>query len=314
MTARSLALLPLLFAAACSDKGGDGSDTDSDAASAADTDTTAVANPDPDVNTYIPDGYRPKAPVRLVFLGDSITAGSGASKASLQYTSLLQENDASRWQGYNKVDLESMFGTIDEVIDVSVGGATTATMKSQQIPALKAKLGTLPAEGETIIVFTIGGNDAQGALNPFANAQQVINTAFKNTQTMIDQLTDPAVFAETPHIYATNIYEPSGGVGKSSCFFGIDYADKLPVLDDYNNRLADLGQERGFSVVDLHGQFLDHGVNADDASAPNHDADDATVWFYDDCIHPNDRGHHELRRLFAAAIDGKQVEQDIPAN
>jgi lysophospholipase L1-like esterase len=309
MTLRPLALLPLLFAAACSE-GGDGSDTDA----TGDTDPGAVTNPDPDVNSYIPSGYRPTAPVRLVFLGDSITAGSGASKTSLQYTSLLQENEGSRWQGYNKEDLESMFGNIDEVIDVSVGGATTATMKSQQIPALKQQLGTLPAQGETIIVFTIGGNDAQGALNPFANAQQVINSAFKNFDAMIDTLTDPTVFAETPHIYATNIYEPSGGVGKSSCFMGIDYSDKLPVLDDYNARLAELGQERGFAVVDLHGQFLDHNVNAEDPSNPNYDADDATNWFYDDCIHPNDRGHHELRRLFVAAIDGAQVEQDIPKN
>ncbi len=308
MTLRPLVLLPLLFAAACSDKGGTGSDTDV----SGDTDVAAVRDPDPDVNTYVPDGFRPKAPVRLIFLGDSITAGSGASKTSLQYTSLLQENDASRWQGYNKVDLESMYSTITDVIDVSVGGATTATLKSQQIPALKQQLGTLPVEGETIIVFTIGGNDAQGALNPFANAQQVINSAFKNMDAVIDQLTDPAVFAETPHIYATNIYEPSGGVGKSSCFMGIDYAAKLPVLDDYNARLTALGEERGFSVVDLHGQFLDHNVNAEDASNPNYDADDATNWFYDDCIHPNDRGHHELRRLFAAAIDGVVVEQDIP--
>ena len=33
------------------------------------------------------------------------------------------------------------------------------------------------------------------------------------------------------------------------------------------------------------------------------DRDDATGWF-SDCIHPNDRGHHELRRLFFEAIDG----------
>lgn len=310
MTLRPLVLLPLLLAAACSDKDGTGSDTDP----TGDTDLGANSDPDPDVHTFVPDGYRPDAPVRLIFLGDSITAGSGASKASLQYTSLLQENDASRWQGYNKVDLESMFGAIDEVIDVSVGGATTATLKSQQLPALKAQLGDLPVEGQTIIVFTIGGNDAQGALNPFANAQQVINAAYKNMGDIVDALTDPATFAETPHLYATNIYEPSGGVGKSSCFMGIDYADKLPVLQDYNDRLLQMGKERGFSVVDLHGQFLDHSVQADDPSGPNYDADDATNWFYDDCIHPNDRGHHELRRLFAAAIDDVPVQQDVPKN
>jgi len=37
--------------------------------------------------------------------------------------------------------------------------------------------------------------------------------------------------------------------------------------------------------------------------APYYDATDPTVWF-SDCVHPNDRGHQELRRVFFEAISG----------
>lgn len=56
-------------------------------------------------------------------------------------------------------------------------------------------------------------------------------------------------------------------------------------------------------MVDLHRHFLGHGFHHLDAQNPNHVEDDPTRWFHNDCIHPNDRGHHEIRRLFYEAVD-----------
>jgi hypothetical protein len=39
---------------------------------------------------------------------------------------------------------------------------------------------------------------------------------------------------------------------------------------------------------------------------PYYYADDPTKWF-SDCIHPDNRGHSELRRLFFEAIDRRYV-------
>ncbi len=73
-----------------------------------------------------------------------------------------------------------------------------------------------------------------------------------------------------------------------------------------------LGEELGVSIVDLRGHFLGHGHNHSDDSMGAYHSDDATLWFDNDCIHPNDRGHHEIRRLFYAAISATDLPLDVP--
>ena len=75
-------------------------------------------------------------------------------------------------------------------------------------------------------------------------------------------------------------------------------------MDDLNHGLKRLATDLDFAVMDLRGHFRGHGVYAEDAENLAHDEDDPTRWFIDDCIHPNDRGHHEIRRLFYSAIEG----------
>ena len=79
------------------------------------------------------------------------------------------------------------------------------------------------------------------------------------------------------------------------CFFGLDLSIPLANLPPFNDTLADLGKEKGVAVIDLYGHFNAHG------------AESADPWFAPDCIHPNDRGHHEVRRLFHAGITGKPL-------
>ena len=72
--------------------------------------------------------------------------------------------------------------------------------------------------------------------------------------------------------------------------------------------MMSVAQERGAAMVDMRGHFLGHGVYFDDSDLDVHDDADPSPWFADDCIHPNDRGHHELRRLFVTAIEGRPLE------
>jgi hypothetical protein len=65
-------------------------------------------------------------------------------------------------------------------------------------------------------------------------------------------------------------------------------------------------------VLDLRGHFLGHGFYSEASGSAAYDADDPTQWFDRDCIHPNDRGHHELRRLVHAAITGSPFRTVIP--
>ena len=110
----------------------------------------------------------------------------------------------------------------------------------------------------------------------------------------------------------TNVYEPTDGAGQADeCFLGLDVSAAEPVLTDLNGRLRVLAEDMGFAYVDLRGHFNGHGFNHDDPSIPNYDADDPTLWFQGDCIHPTRRGHHELRRLVLSAADNEPMTLEI---
>lgn len=275
-----------------------------------------VVEPDPDVNTYVPDGYRPTEPVRVIYLGDSISAGVGASDGPLTYPSLLVENDASTWPSFEEDDLESLFGSLD-VVDVAVPGATTNSLIAEQLPALEGELGAT-VSGESIVVLTIGGNDMQRALLPMVLAsdkeaayQEQIVPTVERFEAIVDYFQDAQRFPDGVKLYMANVYEPTDNEGQADgCFFSANIIDALPYLDRANDTFRDLAVEKGFGLVDLNGHFEGHGHNHDDETIEAYDADDPTLWMADDCIHPNDRGHHELRRLFLTAIDGRPLEKD----
>ena len=261
-------------------------DPAADVDSTTDTDSSG-STLDPDVNNFVPDHFPPADPVRVVFLGDSITAGHQPSWGiSNLYRSLLEENSSHWSPEFDGYDIPGLFPSATEFINVSQGGATTDTLISSQLPALESRL-TFPAAGETIIIFTVGGNDAQGAL--VGDADAILGRVENNFETITDWLLDASRFPDGAYIYLTNIYEPSNGVGRSECFFTFDYGAKLPKLEEANAGLVTMGEEKGFAVVDLYGHFKDHGFNADDFTIENYDADDPTNWFEDDCLHPTRR-------------------------
>ena len=269
---------------------------------------------DPDVDTYLPADYRADDPQRVIFLGDSITAGAGASANDLDYPSLLVENDNQEWAGWNDYDLRSLFG-LSEVVDVSQGGATTGSLVNSQLPDLSGRIDDV-VSGQSIVVITIGGNDMQSAIFPLlisgdreAEYQRFIDPVIDNMVELLDYFGDDTRFPDGVFVYMTNVYEPTDAVGQTSaCFLNTDLSPVLEYFDRANAELRAVAEERAIGWVDLRGHFLGHGHNHDDESGPGYEAEDPSLWFSSDCIHPNDRGHHELRRLFYTAIDGRPLE------
>jgi len=241
----------------------------------------------------------------VIFLGDSITVGVGGT-GNRGYADLLLENDSEDWPEFDGVDLESLFPGIDRVVDVSEGGALTTNVLYSQLPALEDEF-TFPLEGETIVVMTAGGNDAQLALVLPEQVDEILDSIEQNIRDIVTWFQDPARFAGPVYFYASNVYEPSDGVGSSSCFGGFDYSEMIDDLDGGNARFRAAAEELGASMVDMRGHFLGHGMYNEDEQNPHYEADDPTRWFSSDCIHPNNRGHHEVRRLFYYAIDGRPL-------
>ena len=278
-----------------------------------DTDSTEGDNPDPHVNSYIPAGYRPENPERLIFLGDSITRGDGASPSKQKYSALLESNLDSAWPDHGENDLETLFPSIQDVLDLSSGGATTKTLVNSQLPSLNSQLGG-SAEGETVVVMTIGGNDMQAAIPAVlfggdAKADEAIEEMIENFNTIADFFDDSDRFPDGVYVYLANVYEPTDDEGYwPSCFAGIDIGSTMDNLDDANQAIRDFAVDREVAMIDMSGHFKGHGYYNDDPQNPHFDEDDQTLWFANDCIHPNNRGHHELRRLFFDTIDGVALQ------
>jgi len=270
---------------------------------------------DEDVETYLPDDYVAEEPARVVFLGDSITAGVGASQGSLAYPALLEENDDGTWDGWGDHDLRSVYGADFDVVDVAQGGAVTDDLVDRQLPALSAQLGD-SVSGQTVVIMTIGGNDMQAAILPLlqandqdAEADRIIGGVADNMHETLDYFDDSERFPDGTFVYFANVYEPSDAVGQSDrCFFGIDYSTIMRYFVQANGTMRDIAEERGAAMVDMRGHFLGHGMYNEDEDNDAYDDDDPSRWFESDCQHPNDRGHHEIRRLFVTAAEGRPLE------
>ena len=255
--------------------------------------------------SFVPEGLMPDSASRVVVLGDSISAGAGAGGERFVYHALLVSNDDSTYPDEASTDLESLTGGEVEVVDVSRGGARSRNLPGQT-DAVASRL-TLPASGHTVVVLTIGGNDLQSAIGGGDPTGRLLTEALANIRAMVEFFQDPGRFPDGSSIYLANVYDPSDGVARiATCFFGLSLPQLVSALDVWSERYMELGREMGFAVVDTLGAFHGHGPHSSDMSNPFYDAEDPTMWF-SDCIHPNPRGHHELRRLFYEAMDGSYV-------
>ncbi|MEZ4323384.1 MAG: GDSL-type esterase/lipase family protein [Myxococcota bacterium] len=265
---------------------------------------------DPDVATWVPEAAPFDQVERVLFFGDSITAGYGMGQLDNAYTRLLVEN-SDAWPTFDGNDLTTRYGDL-EVLNASVSGSQTEDVIDRQIPFVEDQLGAV-LSGPTLVFITIGGNDLTNALVTPGAIDTVADDIEERMDIITSTLTDPARFPDGVYLLATNVYEPTDGEGQADqCFFGLDVARVEPVLDDVNARTLAMAQERGFAWVDLRAHFRGHGWNSDDASIAAYDEADPTLWLQSDCIHPNKRGHHEIRRLFLAAADGLPLPAWIP--
>ncbi len=281
-------------------------------AGSGDSADSAPVDLDPMVSSYIPDNFGTMSPARVVFLGDSITAGYGASKRKLSYPRLLKENDDATWADAADLDFPGLYGADPDILDVSVPGATTGSLVGEQLPAVTSGLGDT-VSGPTIVIATIAGNDVQAVMLSPDQADAAIASITANLTQFYDYFADPVRFPDGSFVYLANVYEPSDGVGQADeCFYGLDLTSALGTLDKVNAATLAQAQDRGVAWIDMHGHFLGHGYHASDPTNPYYEAADPSLWFASDCIHPNDRGHHEIRRLFWYALAGQDFPGDVP--
>lgn len=230
---------------------------------------------------------------KIVFLGDSISAGSGASGTGY-YRALLVDQ------------LEAVWGPL-EVANCSVGGAVNANLLGSQIP--ECFPGAEPLK--TLTVFTSGGNDIVSlAFNKMdtAPAKKEVDTIAGQLRGAVEALLDPARFPNGSYVAFANVYEFTDGTGVlDACpiggFVGLSgtWTNGVEVFAYLAEQYARVAVDLGADMVFMAEHFCGHGLNNSDPSSPCL-AVAGDVWFANDCIHPNNKGHAALADLFFETI------------
>ncbi|MCA9668645.1 MAG: SGNH/GDSL hydrolase family protein [Myxococcales bacterium] len=312
-----LAALAMLSLCACSDStpapSADGSTPGAEAGATTDQGGGADAGDaapglDAPQNT---NGLPVGTPTLFVNLGDSIAAGSGAPKGQ-GYAPLLFKNNDTAYPEYAGKDLSTRFAGI-QIADHAKGGA-----QSKDLPGQLAQVPSNPS-GDTFVVVSIGGNDLQANLPALFNSDATRNIAEQvktNFQAVLDHFADKAKYGGKVVIVWFTVYDPSDSEGNipsdkqvsGSCILLKTLGNQAMSdnLDRFNKELGNLARANAnLYQLDVHGAFLGHGFHYDDTAAKHYNASDPTLWFANDCIHPNPRGHHELRRLIWEQLPAK---------
>jgi lysophospholipase L1-like esterase len=236
---------------------------------------------------------------KVVFLGDSITAGSPPSLPAQFYRTKLGDM------------LKQRFGAAVEIASCAEwGGATEDFFRGQ-----KQIEKCFPAGVETkrtLIVMTMGGNDvgawAKRALST-SDAMALAETALLDLRAGIDWLQDPAHFPGGSFVVFANPYEFTDGTGEvRSCAaarlsgFDNNWPQGIPVVKRLEEGYMKIAVETKTDMMFLFDSFCGHGYKNDDPQAPCYRGPGAERWFDATCYHPNPKGHGEIAKAFLSVI------------
>jgi len=248
-----------------------------------------------------------EGPVLLLGLGDSITAGFGASPGN-SYLARLVKNPKDEFPEMQGICLDTVFPDL-KVRNLAVNGSTSIDCLRDQIPQIEA------ASPDTlgVVVITTGGNDLihfYGRTPPQEGAMYgaTIEQArpwVANFAERLDAIVAgvEAAFPGGCHIFLANIYDPSDGVGDPSAAQLPPWEDVLEVLAAYNDAIAQCAKKHAsVHLADIHSTFLGHGVHCAQRWREHCRADDPHYWYYTNLEDPNDRGYDAIRRLFLIAM------------
>jgi len=243
---------------------------------------------------------------RLVFLGDSITAGTPPTTVPQLYRSILEANVLER------------FGSDVIVADCSAYGARTDDLllpPHQQI--LACFPGEEPIAERTLVVMTVGGNDMFAFAEDMrdgASADAVMVQVEAAADLMHDAISwfddNAARFPRGVDVVFGNVYEFTDTVGDmDSCpsaeIFG--FSGTIPELRDaylrINERFVQTAVETRTDVIFLLEHFCGHGFHADDPENECYRGPDTEPYFDATCIHPTPAGHARIAEMFTAVID-----------
>ena len=255
----------------------------------------------------VPDAGRPPTTTllpftQLVLLGDS---NAGAYKIAPQdgHSWLLRENDDGRFPEFAGRDLKTQYADIER-IDLSEPGAAS----EETIKRLVLLGGN--RTGRTLVILSWGIPEyiphalalADQNVLALVMAQRNGNLA-RVAQFFADRKRYPygAVIGHLSTI------DPTDGLGSLppnvaavmgyACGVYAEFV-RLGLLRVHNELNEAAARVAGMIGLDIHTLFLGHGQRYNEPSGPFYDVQDPALWMTDeDCVHPNELGHQQIRRL-----------------
>lgn len=239
---------------------------------------------------------------RLVFLGDSITAGTPPTPSDQIWRAVFSEA------------MQARFGADLEIADCSRFGARTDDYANEQLPTCFPA----PSDKRTLVVGTMGGNDIFAAASTLLegggveSSLAVLDRAVRYQREAMWWFRDNAalMFPNGVAVISANVYEFTDTTGDLSACPMADQlgfggqADEVGFATGYLNAAwAEIAVETGTDVVFMQEEFCGHGFASTDPENPCYRGPEAEVYFDLTCIHPTPAGHGRLSEMFTAVVD-----------
>jgi lysophospholipase L1-like esterase len=241
--------------------------------------------------------------VLLVGIGDSVTAGYGASPG-MGYFDRIVANPQNEFPDMQGKCLSKVLPNLT-FSNLALSGSTSLECLEVVVPKLEVQ----DEDTFGIVIVTTGGNDIihnYGRTPPREGAMYGATLSqarpwIENFETRLDAILDQIEhrFPGGCEFFVANIYDPTDGVGDAA-YAGLPaWPDGLKIIEAYNAIIAKVAERRkNVALVNVHDTFLGHGIHALQFWRAHYDSRDPHYWYWDNLEDPNDRGYDALRRLF----------------
>ena len=264
---------------------------------------------------------------RVVFLGDSVTAGTQPTLSAQFYRSIVADGLATRfgltppsavWKTTNPLTGTSSVRESGAFASCAEWGGDTNDLLSPG-----TQIGECFPESRrglrTLVIMTVGGNDVADITRhgvegvPIPDIWDEVRTFVQQLEDAIRWLKEPGRFPAGVDVVFGNMYEFTDGTGVvTDCDaarlagFSSDWddpsilADMVVYAEEQYMRIA---VETGSDMIFLFEEFCGHGFNHGDSTAPCYRGPGTPLWFDVSCTHPNPAGHQAIADMFLAVVD-----------
>lgn len=271
---------------------------------------------------YLPEGVGPAGPavpvkpferpwaqrrVVLLGLGDSVTAGFGATRGHGYFDRLVANPDDE----FDDMRGRSLSRVLPNLTTRNL--AVSGSDSLQHVRWIAEQVETQPDDVFGLVVMTSGGNDLihwygrspprEGAMYgaTLDQATPWIANYEKRLEEMFTLL--QARFQGGCRIFIADIYDPSDGRPDTQTAGLPVWPEVLAVHTAYNDAIRRAaGRHASVRVVPMYDAFLGHGIHCRKFWARHYRSGDPYYWYAANLEDPNNRGYDAIRRLFLNEI------------